>query len=323
MLKVGGSPVNGHNVKSLFLDCNDQLAPVWQRVLRLDDPPIDVNRKPFERDELPRLLDGYDIAIDDHSYMPTPQVEQCATLKHIVFLGTGPASYMSLADMAARGIKVHIIKGYGDTAVAEHTIALMFAACRDVARMDREVRAGTWTPHEGVQLLGKTLGVIGLGGIGSEVLRIGRGLGMEVITWNRTPKPGVPLVPLEELLERSDVISMNLTLNDETRGFLGPAQFAHMKPGVIFVNTARAGLVDEASFIAALRSGRIGHAGLDVFHAEPLKPDNPLAHMDNVTLTAHAAFRTLRSLDDFAALRHRHRARHRQQYSALSIRGRS
>jgi D-3-phosphoglycerate dehydrogenase / 2-oxoglutarate reductase len=144
-----------------------------------------------------------------------------------------------------------------------------------------------------VQLLGKTLGVIGLGGIGSEVLRIGRGMGMEVIAWNRTPKPGAPLVPLDELLARSDAISMNLTLNDETRGFLGPAQFAAMKSGVIFVNTARAGLVDEATFIEALRSGRIRHAGLDVFHAEPLKPDNPLARLDNVTLTAHAAFRTL------------------------------
>ena len=280
-------------MKSLFLDCNDQLAPVWQRVLRADDPPIDVNRKPFARDELPRLLDGYDICIDDHSYMPTELVERCAALKHIVFLGTGPASYMSLADMAARGIKVHIIRNYGDTAVAEHTVALLFAACRDIARMDREVRAGVWTPHEGVQLLGKTLGVIGLGGIGREVLRIGRGLGMEAIAWNRTPQPGAPLVSLDELLARSDVISMNLTLNDETRGFLGPAQFAAMKPGVIFVNTARAGLVDEAAFIEALRSGRIRHAGLDVFHAEPLKPDNPLARMDNVTLTAHAAFRTL------------------------------
>ncbi len=280
-------------MKSLFLDCNDQLAPVWQRVLRADDPPIDVNRKPFARDELPRLLDGYDICIDDHSYMPTELVERCAALKHIVFLGTGPASYMSLADMAARGIKVHIIRNYGDTAVAEHTVALLFAACRDIARMDREVRAGVWTPHEGVQLLGKTLGVIGLGGIGREVLRIGRGLGMEAIAWNRTPQPGAPLVSLDELLARSDVISMNLTLNDETRGFLGPAQFAAMKPGVIFVNTARAGLVDEAAFVEALRSGRIRHAGLDVFHAEPLKPDNPLARMDNVTLTAHAAFRTL------------------------------
>jgi D-3-phosphoglycerate dehydrogenase / 2-oxoglutarate reductase len=280
-------------MRALFLDCNDQLAPVWQRVIRPDDPPIDVNRKPFAAEQLPRLLDGYDIAIDDHSYMPTPQIERCPALKHIVFLGTGPASYMSLADMAARGIKVHIIKGYGDTAVAEHAIALLLAACRDIARMDREVRAGTWTPHEGVQLRGKTLGVIGLGGIGSEVLRIGRGMGMDVIAWNRTPKPGAPLVPLDELLARSDAISMNLTLNDETRGFLGPAQFARMNPGVIFVNTARAGLVDEAAFIEALRSGRIRHAGLDVFHAEPLKPDNPLARLDNVTLTAHAAFRTL------------------------------
>ena len=293
MLKVGASPVNGHNVKSLFLDCNDQLAPVWQRVIRAGDPAIDVNRKPFAQEELPHLLAGYDIAIDDHSYMPTPQVARCPALKHIVFLGTGPASYMSLADMAARGIKVHIIKGYGDTAVAEHTIALLFAACRDIARMDREVRAGTWTPHEGVQLLGKTLGVIGLGGIGSEVSRIGRGLGMEVVAWNRTAKPGAPLVPLDELLARSDVISMNLTLNDETRGFLGDKEFARMKPGVIFVNTARAALVDDTAFIAALRTGRIRHAGLDVFHAEPLKPDNPLVRMDNVTLTAHAAFRTL------------------------------
>jgi D-3-phosphoglycerate dehydrogenase len=280
-------------MKALFLDCNDQLAPVWQRVRRPGDPLIDVNRKTFETAELPDVLKGYDIAIDDHSYMPTEFVARCDALKHIVFLGTGPASYMSLADMAARGIKVHIIRNYGDTAVAEHTIALLLASCRDIARMDREVRAGTWVPHEGVQLLGKTLGVIGLGGIGGEVLRIGRGLGMEAIAWNRTPKPGLPLVPLDELLARSDVISMNLTLNDETRGFLGPAQFAAMMPGVIFVNTARAGLVDEAAFIGALRSGRIRHAGLDVFHSEPLKPDNPLARMDNVTLTAHAAFRTL------------------------------
>jgi D-3-phosphoglycerate dehydrogenase len=280
-------------MKTLFLDCNDQLAPVWQRVLRSDDPPIDVNRKPFERNELPHVLKGYDICIDDHSYMPTEFVDRCDALKHIVFLGTGPASYMSLADMAARNIRVHIIKGYGDTAVAEHTVALLLASCRDIARMDREVRAGTWTPHEGVQLLGKTLGVIGLGGIGSEVLRIGRGLGMEVIAWNRTPKAGAPLVALDELLARADVISMNLTLSDETRGFLGAAQFARMKPGVIFVNTARAGLVDEAAFLEALRSGRIRHAGLDVFHSEPLKPDHPLAGMANVTLTAHAAFRTL------------------------------
>ena len=302
MLEVGASTVNsllrvgrgwGEGMKALFLDCNDQLAPVWQRVIRPDDPAMDVNRQPYAQGELPRVLQGYDICIDDHSYLPTDLVDRCDALKHIVFLGTGPASYMNLAELAARGIKVHTIRNYGDTAVAEHSIALMFAACREIARMDREVRDGTWVPHEGVQLLSKTLGVIGLGGIGSEVLRMGRGLGMEVIAWNRSPRPGARLVSREELLARSDVISMNLTLNDETRGFLGAAEFARMKPGVIFVNTARAALVDEDAFIAALQSGRIRHAGLDVFHAEPLDPANPLAHMDNVTITAHAAFRTL------------------------------
>ncbi len=281
-------------MKTLFLDCNDQLAPVWAKVIRPDDPAIDVNRADRVGDELPHLLNGYGIAIDDHSYMPTELVAQCETLKHIVFLGTGAASYMNVAELKDRGITVHTIKGYGDTAVAEHTVALMFAAARDVARMDREVRGGTWTPQEGMQLTAKTLGVIGLGGIGSEVARIGRGIGMQVIGYNRTPKEApCPLVDLDTLLGHADVVSINLTLNDETRGFLDAERIARMKPGAILVNTARGALVDEAALIAALQSRHIRHAGLDVFHAEPLKPDHPLTRLPNVTLTAHAAFRTL------------------------------
>ena len=282
-------------MKTVFIDCNDQLAPVWASVLRPDDPPIDVNRKAFARDELPSVIRGYDIAIDDHSYMPTPLVAQCPELKHIVFLGTGPASYMNVAELVARGTKVHIIKGYGDTAVAEHSIALMWAAARDLARMDREVRRGIWTPHEGVQLLGKTLGVIGLGGIGREVARMGKGLGMNVIAWNRTSRPelGFEQVDIDTLLSQSDVVSLNLTLGDETRGFLSRERIARMKKGVIYVNTARGALADEQALIDALKSGHIRHAGLDVFHDEPLKADHPLAKMENVTLSAHAAFRTL------------------------------
>jgi len=280
-------------MKAIFLDCNDQLAPVWQRVLRPDDPKIDVNLTPFAREDLPRVLSGYAVALDDHSYMPTELVAQCPQLKHIVFLGTGAASYMNVDELQGRGVTVHTIKGYGDTAVAEHTIALMFAAARDVARMDREVRAGTWTPQEGVQLQGKTLGVIGLGGIGAEVARIGKGIGMKVIGWNRTRRAGVPLTEISTLLAQADVVSMNLTLNDETRGFLGKDRIARMKPGAILVNTARGALVDEPSLIAALQSGHIRHAGLDVFHDEPLKPSHPLARLPNVTLTSHAAFRTL------------------------------
>src|SRR6185437_5358822 len=246
-------------MKTIFIDCNDQLAPVWERVLKPGDPPIDVNRKAFEREELPSVIRGYDIAIDDHSYMPTPLVAQCPELRHIVFLGTGPSSYMNVAELEARGTKVHIIKGYGDIAVAEHSIALIWAAARDLARMDREVRRGVWTPHEGVQLLGKTLGVIGLGGIGREVARIGKGIGMEVIGWNRTRHAdlAVPVVDIDELLARSDVISMNLTLGDETRGFLSAERIARIKPGAIYVNTARGALADETTLIAALKSGHI------------------------------------------------------------------
>lgn len=282
-------------MKSIFVDCNNQLAPVFARVQRPGDPPIAVNSEPFQSADLPRLLAGYEICLDDHSYMPTEIMAKCRGLRHIVFLGTGASSYMDVPALAKLGIAVHTIKGYGDIAVAEHTMALIFACCRDLARMDRAVRAGTWDPVESTQLNGKTLGLIGLGGIGREVARMARGIGMEVIAWNRSPRDdvGVPLVTLDELLARADVISLHLALTDETRDLLDAKRLARAKPGVILVNTARGALVEEAALLDALRSGHIRHAGLDVFHAEPLKPDHPLARMENVTLTSHAAFRTL------------------------------
>jgi D-3-phosphoglycerate dehydrogenase / 2-oxoglutarate reductase len=282
-------------MKSIFIDCNNQLAPVFTRVQRADDPPIAINSAPFQSADLPRLLAGYDLCLDDHSYMPTDVIARCRGLKHIVFLGTGASSYMDVPALNELGIQVHTIKGYGDIAVAEHTMALIFACCRDLARMDRGVRGGVWDPLESMQLNGKTLGLIGLGGIGREVARIARGVGMEVIGWNRSPRPdaGVPLVELDELLARADVISLHLALNDETRGLINAERLARTKRGVILVNTARAALVEEAALLEALATGHIRHAGLDVFHVEPLKPDHPLARMDNVTLTSHAAFRTL------------------------------
>jgi len=282
-------------MKTIFIDCNPQLGAVWQRVYRADDPPVTINTTPFAKNDLPQVIGDHAIAIDDHSYMPTDLVALCKNLKHIVFLGTGAASYMNVAEIEAAGVKVHTIKGYGDTAVAEQTIALMMAACRDLALMDRRIRAGTWQPMEGMQVFGKTLGIVGLGGIGAEVARIAKGMGMRVVAWNRTKRtdPSAKSVELDDLLQKSDIISLNLTLNDETRGFIDKARIARMKPGVILVNTARGALVDEAALIEALKSGHIRHAGLDVFHDEPLKADHPLAGMENVTLSAHAAFRTL------------------------------
>src|SRR6478735_5110326 len=228
-------PGNRATMKSIFIDCNNQLAPVFARVRRSDDPPIAVNPDAFSSADLPRLLAGYDICLDDHSYMPTEVMAECRGLKHIVFLGTGASSYMDVPALSD------------------------------------------------------------LGSTGREVVRIARGIGMEVIAWNRSPRPdaGVPLVALDDLLARADVISLHLALNDETRGLLDAKRLALAKPGVILVNTARGALVDENALIDAIERGHVRHAGLDVFHAEPLKPDHPLARMENVTLTSHAAFRTV------------------------------
>jgi len=173
-------------------------------------------------------------------------------------------------------------------------MALIFAAARSVATMDGALRRGTWAPLGGMQLQGKVLGLLGLGGIGLEVARMALGLGMKVVAWNRSPVPDapVPLVGRDEVLASADILSLHLALTDETRGLLGAAELARLKPGVILVNTARGALVDEAALIAALESGHLRHAGLDVFANEPLAADHPLTRVANVTLTAHAAFRT-------------------------------
>jgi D-3-phosphoglycerate dehydrogenase len=230
----------------------------------------------------------------DHTALPTDIAKKCTGLKDVIFLGTGARSYMNPEELAELGISVHLIKGYGDTAVAESAIALMWASARVIAQMDREMRAGNWMREDGMQLTGKTLGLVGFGGIAAEVARIACGSGMRVIAWNRSPKshPGVDFVDLDELLTESDVISLHLLLNDETRGFVSRQCIEAMKPGVILVNTARGAIVDEQAMIDALKSGHIRHAGLDVFNIEPLPADHPLTKLPNVTLSAHSAFRT-------------------------------
>ena len=154
-----------------------------------------------------------------------------------------------------------------------------------------------------MQLTGKTLGLIGFGGIAAEVARIALGGGMQVIAWNRTPKRlvGVEFVDIDTLLAQSHVVSLHLLLNDETRGFLSGQRIAAMRPGVILVNTARGAIVDEAAMIEALKSGHIRHAGLDVFNIEPLPKDHPLTKLPNVTLSAHSAFRTPEASENLMA----------------------
>jgi D-3-phosphoglycerate dehydrogenase / 2-oxoglutarate reductase len=291
-------------LRGVFVDANEALAVIFERMTKPGDPAIRIHRDPdVTPDQLPKVLDGAEIVIIDHTALPTGIARQCAGLKHVVFLGTGARSYMNPEELAELGIEVHLIRGYGDTAVAESTIALTWAAARGIARMDREMRAGNWLREDGMQLTGKTLGLIGFGGIAAEVARIALGSGLRVQAWNRTPKSysGVEFVDVDALLAQSDIISLHLLLNDETRGFLSRERIAAMKQGVILVNTARGALADEAAMIDALKSGHIRHAGLDVFDVEPLPADHPLTKLPNVTLSAHSAFRTPEASENLIA----------------------
>jgi D-3-phosphoglycerate dehydrogenase len=291
-------------VRGVFVDANESLAVIFERLTKPGDPKVAIHRDPdITSDQYPGILDGAEIAIVDHTALPTEIARKCTGLKHVVFLGTGARSYMNPEELAELGIAVHLIKGYGDTAVAECAIALMWAAARGLAQMDREMRAGNWLRDDGMQLTGKTLGLIGFGGIAAEVARIALGSGIKVVAWNRTAKShaSVEFVDIDALLARSDVVSLHLLLNDETRGFLSSQRIAAMKPGVILVNTARGALVDEAAMIDALKSGHIRHAGLDVFNVEPLPMDHPLTKIPNVTLSAHSAFRTPEASENLIA----------------------
>ena len=192
-------------MRGVFVDANEALAVIFERLTKPGDPQVRIHRDPdVTPDQLPEVLDGAGIAIVDHTALPTAIARQCTGLKHVVFLGTGARSYMNPEELAELGIEVHLIRGYGDTAVAESAIALMWAAARGIAQMDREMRAGNWLREDGMQLTGKTLGLIGFGGIAAEVARIALGSGMRVIAWNRSPKnhPGVDFVDLDTLLAR-------------------------------------------------------------------------------------------------------------------------
>jgi len=284
-------------MRAVFVDANPALRSLVEAIgpRALPQLELDFGDADIVPDALPAALAGAPIAVVDHTALPVEVARRCTGLRDVVFLGTGARSYMDPEALAAIGISVHLIKGYGDTAVAECAIGLLFDCARKFATMDRAMREGRWLRSEGTQLGAKTLGLIGYGGIAAEVARMALGIGMKVIAWNRTPKggvAGVEFVSIERLLTESDAISLHLLLTDETRGFVSAQRIAAMRRGVLLVNTARGALVDEAAMVEALRSGRIGHAGLDVFDVEPLPAGHVLTTLENVTLSAHSGFRT-------------------------------
>jgi D-3-phosphoglycerate dehydrogenase len=233
----------------------------------------------------------------------------CPGMVGIVRTGIG----LDTVDVPAatrHGVCVAHVPDFCYDEVADTALTLLLAVARKVRLADRHVRGGSWTPSALLpmrRLRGLTLGLVAFGHIARMVADRARGFGLQLIAFDpyvdgpAMAKLGVEKVnSLEALLARSDIVSLHTPLTDETRGLIGRAQFAAMKPGAILVNTSRGKVVDEVALIEALTSGRLGGAGLDVLWTEPPAKDSPLFQMDNVVLTPHYASSTTEAIDDLA-----------------------
>ena len=291
----------------------------WQRVARActDWASLEARAElrfftePFaSEDEAAAALAGFDVilAMRERTLFPKSLIDRLPALRMFGLTGMR-AGKIDLAYLQQRGVVVcYTGGGPGVESTAELALALMLAAARRIPEAERSVRAGRFqldTPT-GFVLAGKTLGLVGLGKIGSRMARYGKALGMTVHAWSqnltdaRAAEAGAQLVTKEELLARADVVSLHLVLSPRTRDILGAAEIARMKRGAILVNTSRAPLVNEAALIAAARDGRIV-AALDVYEREPLPADHPLLTCPNTVLTPHLGYSVLEVYREFYA----------------------
>ena len=270
-----------------------------QRLRALGETRVYSERGADEEAELIRRIDRARIVLNirAHARFTDGVFAACRNLKLVSIWGTGTDN-VDLEAAGRRGVTVCNTPGANAMAVAEHTLALMLAVARKIPQIDAQVRAGKWPREMLGQLLGKTLGVFGTGAIGARVIELGRAIGMNVLAWSaredetRAKSLGARPITKDELLREADVVTLHLRLSPESRGFLGKKEFGLMKPTAILINTGRGALVEREALLAALSSRKIAAAGLDVFHDEPLRANDPITALPNVVLSPHNAGQT-------------------------------
>jgi phosphoglycerate dehydrogenase-like enzyme len=270
-----------------------------ERARKLGEVRVVTARGADDEAELIRRIGRARVAVNirAHARFSDGVFAACRELKLVSVWGTGTDN-IDLDAAGRRGVTVCNTPGVNAFAVAEHAIALMLTTGRKIPRIDREMRGGNWPREMLTQCLGKTLGVFGTGTIGARVVALARALGMDVMAWSargdETHVRGLGARPgrKDDILREADFVSLHLRLTPETRGFLTRREFALMKKTAILVNTGRGALVERDALLDALRQGRIAAAGLDVFHEEPLKADDPILALPNVVLSPHNAGQT-------------------------------
>jgi D-3-phosphoglycerate dehydrogenase len=262
--------------------------------------PVDFHDgPPPDKAQLIERLRPAEAVVLDYSEMDAEVLRACERLRFVSFLGIGYASCIDVAEATRRNVAIAYTPDYGATSVAEHALAMMLALTRHIGQAHESARAGRWEPgrFQGMELRGKTLGIVGLGPIGTEMARLGAGLGMRLLGWTRRAAPerarhGVTLVSLEDLFAAADVISLHLAYTPESQGLISRALLERMKPGAWFVNTARARLVDNDALVDLLRAGRLRGAAIDVHESEPPPADYVFRTLPNVLLTPHIGYNT-------------------------------
>ncbi|MBE09827.1 MAG: hydroxyacid dehydrogenase [Rhodospirillaceae bacterium] len=253
--------------------------------------------------EAARRLSPFDIVVTarEETTFDRALVERLPNLKLLVFHGARNAA-LDLEALAEKGVTV-CGTGYGYTnGTVELAWGLILGLVKNLIAEDQTIRDGGWGAGLPLGLTGKTLGILGLGTLGSGVAKLGLALDMEVIAWSqnltekRCAEVGVTLVTKEALLRRSDVLSVHVILSERTRGLVGAKDFAMMKPSCCLINTSRGPIVDETALVNALKEKRIGGAGLDVFDQEPLPINHPFRKLPNVLVTSHIGGRTYENL---------------------------
>jgi len=254
---------------------------------------------PPDRTQLIERLRPADAVILDYSVMDAEVLRACERLRFISFLGIGYGSCIDVEEATRRGIAVAYTPDYGATSVAEHALAMILALTRHVGAAFVSAREGRWEPgrFQGMELRGKTLGIVGLGPIGTEMARLGAGLDMRRLGWTRRAsapraRHGVTLVSLEDLFAAADVVTVHLAYTPESHGLISRALLERMKPEAWFVNTARARLVDNEALADLLRAGRLRGAALDVHDTEPPPAEYVFRTLPNVLITPHIGYNT-------------------------------
>ncbi len=276
----------------------------WQAFSALGELTV-YDRTPLENcEEIVRRIGESEIVLTNKTPLTRTILDRCPSVRYIGVLATG----YNVVDTAAareRGVPVCNVPAYGTAAVAQFAIALLLEICGHVGRHDQAVHAGRWSAcpdycfwdYPLMELAGKTMGIIGFGNIGQAVGRIAAALDMEVIaygprSWSAGERPA-PYTPLEELLGRSDVVSLHCPLLPETRGLINRESISKMKDGAILLNNSRGPLIVERDVAAALNSGKLRAAAVDVADVEPLPADSPLLQAKNCIITPHISWAPL------------------------------